>query len=128
MAVHKPSGTYSNPWNVGTTTISNGGIGTISAASIMSQTPTHAIQGKMLTTSFEISDLDYIERPIDPLEIKKRLMDQLVEQMYQDKSIEFTKMQDMATGAHRFHARIYVVPDTQVRIIRENKVATSQSW
>ena len=127
MAIHKPSLYSNDPWDVGVTTISNGGIGTVTASSIMNQKQ-HAIQGRMLTTSCEISDLDYIERPIDPVEIKKRLMDQLVEQMYQDKSIEFTKMQDMATGAHRFHARIFVVPDTQVRIIRENKVATTGPW
>ena len=126
MAIHKPS-QYSNPWDVGVTNISNGGIGNVTASSIMNHTQ-HAIQGKMLTTSFEFSDLDYIEKPIDPLEIKKMLMDQLVEQMYRDKSIEFTKMQDVATGVHRFHARIFVVPDTQVRIIRENKVATTGPW
>lgn len=123
MAVHNQSTTHSNLWDVGVTNISNGGIG-ISSASIFSENQ-YAIQGRMLTTSIEISDLDYIERPIDPVEMKKRLMEQLVEQMFQDKSIEFTKIQDMTTGAHRFHARIYVVPDTQVRILRENKVATS---
>lgn len=127
MAVHKPSLYSNDPWNVGTTTISNGGIGTISASSIMNQKQ-HAIQGKMLTASLVISNMEYTSKPLDPMEIKKKLMEQLVEQMFVDKNIDFTKMQDASNWDHKFYARIYVVPDTQVRIIRENTVATTSPW
>lgn len=108
-----------NPWN---TAITN------SNSSFNFNEMQHAIQGKMFTVTCVVSDYDMMQKPIDPMEIKLRLMNQLVDKMFEDKSIEFTKMQDMASGVHRFHARIFVVPDTQVRILRENKVATSLTW
>lgn len=109
-----------NPWTTSITNANSGG-------TTFNQMQ-HAIQGRMLTVTYVVSDYDMAQKPIDPMEIKMRLMNQLVEKMFEDKSIEFTKMQDMASGVHRFHARIFVVPDTQVRILRENKVATSLTW
>lgn len=108
-----------NPWNTSITNANSGGT---------FNEKEYVIQGKMLTVTHVVTDYEMMQKPIDPMEMKLRLMDQLVDKMFEDKSIEFTKIQDAASGAHRFHARIFVVPDTQVRILRENKVATSQSW
>lgn len=129
MAVHKPT-SYINPWDtsIPVNILPKGSGGTITASNVTTQMPTHAIQGKMLTASIVISDFEYTQNKLDPMDIKQKLMAQLVEKMFEDKNIEFTKMQDVSTWDHKFHARIYVVPDTQVRILRENKVATSQAW
>jgi hypothetical protein len=55
--------------------------------------------------------------------IKKLLMDKLVVEMYKANHIEFTRMERYETNEMVFRARIHVVPDTQVRIIREIKDA-----
>ena len=83
------------------------------------------IQGKMLAVNLVMDDLQYVEKPLSPDDIKMKLMELLVEKMREDNHIEFTKMQDISTGEHKFHARIFVVPDTQVRILREQKFATN---
>ena len=56
-------------------------------------------------------------------EIKGLLIEKLVHEMYRQKNIEFTQMKRMETDEMVYRARIHVVPDTQVRIIRQyNKV------
>ena len=86
------------------------------------------IHGKMYTANLTFSDVEIQNRIITPEEIKNRLMEKLLEKMYQESHIEFTKMMDASTGEHKFHARIFAVPDTQVRIIREQKLATTNPW
>ena len=120
MAINYSNTIVNNPWNTAITNANSGG-------TTFNQMQ-HAIQGKMFTVTYVVSDYDMMKKPIDTMEIKLRLMNQLVENMVEDKNIEFTKIQDAASGVHRFHARIFVVPDTQVRILRENKVATSLTW
>ena len=44
-------------------------------------------------------------------------------EMYRQKNIEFTQMKKVETDEMVYRARIHVVPDTQVRIIRELKDA-----
>jgi hypothetical protein len=97
-------------------------------ASNISQNNYAAIQGKMLTVNLVMDDLQYVEKPLSPDDIKMKLMELLVEKMRDDNHIEFTKMQDISTGEHKFHARIFVVPDTQVRILREKKVDITGPW
>ena len=109
-----------SPWDVGSITASNIG----SAIT----TSNHTIQGKMLTVNLSISDWEMNNKPISPEEIKYRLAQELVNKMAEDNHVEFTKMLNPLTGEHKFHARIFVVPDTQVRILRENKLATSGPW
>ena len=50
------------------------------------------------------------------------LITQLIEKMCNsdNKYVEFTKVLDPTTLDHTFRARIFVVPDTQVRILRQN--------
>jgi hypothetical protein len=55
--------------------------------------------------------------------IKQLLMDNLVREMFKANHIEFTRMERVETGETVYRARIHVVPDTQVRIIREIKDA-----
>ena len=56
-------------------------------------------------------------------EIKGLLIEKLVHEMYKHKNIEFTRMESVDTDEMVYRARIHVVPDTQVRIIRELKDA-----
>ena len=56
-------------------------------------------------------------------EIKGLLIEKLVHELYRQKNIEFTQMKRMETEEMVYRARIHVVPDTQVRIIRELKDA-----
>ena len=56
-------------------------------------------------------------------EIKGLLIEKLVHEMYKQKNIEFTRMESVDTDEMVYRARIHVVPDTQVRIIREFKDA-----
>jgi hypothetical protein len=55
--------------------------------------------------------------------IKQLLMDNLVREMFKANHIEFTRMERHETNEMVYRARIHVVPDTQVRIIREIKDA-----
>ena len=74
----------------------------------------------MFTVSHTMSDVVYVDHVQDPNEIKKMLLTRLVEQMFHSNKIEFTKVLDPTTLDHTFRARIFVVPDTQVRILRQN--------
>ena len=56
-------------------------------------------------------------------DIKGLLIEQLIHKMYKEGNVEFTRMKMYETDEMVFRARIHVVPDTQVRIIREIKDA-----
>jgi hypothetical protein len=121
MAVIPPNLTYDIGNGI------TGPMGSVISASNISNTswtqPEYAIQGKMLSVSMTVSDYEWSTRPQDPMEIKLKLMNLLAEKMMADKHIEFTKVHDTFTGDQRFNARIFVVQDTQVRIIRERGLA-----
>ena len=113
---------------INTTNIGSGyGNGNISSNAWVHHNDYH-IQGKMLTVNLVIADWEMNNKPIQAEEIKYRLANEMVKKMVEDNHMEFTKMLDPHTGEHKFHARIFVVPDTQVRILRENKVATTGPW
>jgi len=82
----------------------------------------HQITGQTLyvehTYTGDVGDGRYTED-----NIKQLLMDKLVVEMYKANHIEFTRMERHETNEMVFRARIHVVPDTQVRIIREIKDA-----
>lgn len=127
MAVDPRTNTIFNPWDItGTVGTVATGASNITASNISNaswNTQQYAIQGNLLTVNMIISDSEMTDKPISPDEIKMKLMNLMVEKMMQDKHIEYTKMLDPVSGDHRFHARIFVVPDTQVRIIRERGLA-----
>ena len=76
----------------------------------------HIVQGQMITVThvfspFMISDLD-------DNEIKKILINQLAEEIYKAKCVEFTKQNDPLTHSIVARARIYVTPDSTVKLLR----------
>ena len=62
---------------------------------------------------------DWVEFDID---IKQRLVDGLMQELFKTKCIEFTKSQDVYLGEHYYRARMFVVPDDQVRILRVSQI------
>jgi hypothetical protein len=80
----------------------------------------YAIRGNMLTTQITMSELDFLK--IDPQtfqsDIKQQLMVRLLDEIFRTRSVEFTKSEDLLFGRTHFRARMFVVPDDQVRILR----------
>ena len=77
----------------------------------------HLIQGKMLEVSILF---DHHESLVyDDITLKNKLLTEMVEKMMHEKCIEFTKQTDPVTNTMRARARVYVTPDSNVRIIRE---------
>ena len=115
-----PTGIYTIPVGVG------GGGGT--SMSDLNRMPPHMIQDIVdHTITGQTIFAEYILPPdylgMTELEIKALLIEKLVHEMYTQKNIEFTQMKRMETDEMVYRARIHVVPDTQVRIIRELKDA-----
>jgi hypothetical protein len=52
-------------------------------------------------------------------EIKKELIQEMVREIVKRNCIEFTSQKDMLTGNVTYRARVFVTPDSQVRIIRQ---------
>ena len=48
----------------------------------------------------------------------------LVKCMMENNLIEFTKIEDSATGSYRLHARCYLAPNDQVKILRTHYGST----
>lgn len=85
----------------------------------------YAIAGECLAVSFSI-DMFALEKYSNENaakdEIKKRLCQQLVEEMMKSKYIEFTSEHNKLTDIKIFRARIFATPDAQVRLLRQLKV------
>ena len=84
-----------------------------------------AIQGQMLMVqkvldSYEL-DRTGLSANIKNYEdeIKKELIEGLVKEILSQRCIEFTSQKDMLTGNVTYRARVFVTPDSQVRIIRQ---------
>ena len=111
-----PTGIYTIPVGVG------GGGGTFSSITdnITQNFVNHTITGQTIMA-------EYILPPnyhgMTESEIKGLLIEKLMHEMYRQKHIEFTQMKRVETDEMVYRARIHVVPDTQVRIIREIKDA-----
>ena len=121
-----PTGIYTIPVGVG------GGGGT--SMGDLNRTPPHMIDDGVITNRIVDHEItgqtifaEYILPPnyrgMTEAEIKGLLIEKLVHEMYRQKNIEFTQMKRMETDEMVYRARIHVVPDTQVRIIRELKDA-----
>jgi hypothetical protein len=115
-----PTGVYSIPVGVG------GGGGT--SMGDLNRMPPHMIQDIVdHTITGQTIMAEYILPPdylgMNQSEIKGLLIEKLIHEMYRQKNIEFTQMKRMETNEMVYRARIHVVPDTQVRIIRELKDA-----
>ena len=79
----------------------------------------YIIQGKMLTTSLTMSP--YEAEQMDDLELKNRLITMMVREIMDNKCIEFTKQQDYAKDEVIIRARIYVTPDSDIKLIRKSQ-------
>jgi len=83
------------------------------------------IEGQCVGVTISIPEYVYIdiqEQETQHERVKKDLITALVQNMYKQNMIEFTKSQDIVSGEYIFKARVYVVPDSQVRILRVNGV------
>ena len=109
MAIHPiPSSINPYPWDNLNSSISN----------------EYPVQGRMISASYIISytDVNNLKMITDTNAIKDKLMYLLAQKMRQEKLIEFTKQDLVGEGVYQFNARIYALPDTQVRIMREKLV------
>jgi hypothetical protein len=82
------------------------------------QVKDEVIQGRMVTAQHCMTDLQFSAALISPDAIKDILLQKLVESIRGAGFVEFTKTQDPITLEQLFRARIFVVPDQQVRILR----------
>jgi hypothetical protein len=84
----------------------------------------YAIKGNMIKYQLSISELELMK--IDPKNfsdvIKKQLMYGLMDELMNTRSVEFTRAQDVSFGSAHFRARMFVVPDDQVRILRVSQL------
>lgn len=81
----------------------------------------NAIQGKSISHQLTINNVSE-DRLVDKDLIKRELVQGLVQKMMEEKCIEFTMQEDHFMGSKICRARIFAVPDTQVRILREKNV------
>ena len=81
----------------------------------------HLIQGQMVTATYSISQMESTSLAVNanPNIVKEHLCKLLAEQLMKANCIEFTKQEDMLSNGVSFRARIYAVPDTQVKVLRE---------
>ena len=127
-----PMGIYSIPVGVG----GGGGSGIVNNGSGITKGPPHLIDsfikdheitGQTITASYQISHAELFTPNCDPEDvkygIKKILIGKIAEKLFESCMIEFTRQEQVTEDATFFRARIHVVPDTQVRIIRELKDA-----
>ena len=85
---------------------------------------TNTYQGEMVVAEITITDTDAIITGMSAAgfreEMKRRLIYQLVENLMKNKLIEFTSQEFAHSQETKFRARIYALPDNQVRMIRKN--------
>ena len=133
MAKHSTFTVPPNPTGVYTIAVGAGGGGGTSMGDL-NRTPPHMIDDGVITNRIVDRTIqgqtimaEYILPPnyhgMTESEIKGLLIEKLVHEMYKHKNIEFTRMESVDTDEMVYRARIHVVPDTQVRIIREFKDA-----
>ena len=91
------------------------------------KTMDYPIGGKLLSTSLDITFADtnrFLTDDDFKNAIKQRMATHLVKCMMENNLIEFTKIEDSATGSYRLHARCYLAPNDQVKILRTHYGST----
>ena len=133
MAKHSTFVVPPNPTGIYTISVGAGGGGGTSMGDL-NRTPPHMIDDGVITNRIVDRTIqgqtimaEYILPPnyhgMTEPEIKGLLIEKLSHELYKQKHIEFTQMKRVETDEMVYRARIHVVPDTQVRIIREFKDA-----
>ena len=79
------------------------------------------IKGEMLTVKMEMSEWEFENSMIPKPEIKKRLSVMLAEELLERKNVEFTYQKNRDTNNISVRVRCFVVPDDQVKLLREKK-------
>ena len=91
------------------------------------KTMDYPIGGKLLSTSVDITFADtnrFLTDDDFKNAIKQRMATHLVKCMMENNLIEFTKIEDSKTGSYRLHARCYLAPNDQVKILRTHYGST----
>ena len=133
MAKHSTFVVPKSDTGIYTISVGAGGGGGTSMGDL-NRTPPHMIDDGVITNRIVDRTIqgqtimaEYILPPnyhgMTEAEIKGLLIEKLMHEIYKQKHIEFTQMKKVDTDEMVYRARIHVVPDTQVRIIRELKDA-----
>lgn len=87
----------------------------------------YAIKGNMIKAQLVVSDLEQLQMNVATFQddIKQRLLIVLLDELMKTKSVEFTKMPHHSHGLTYFRARMFAVPDDQVRILRVSQLNNS---
>jgi hypothetical protein len=87
----------------------------------------YAIKGNMIKAQLIVSDLEQLRMNVATFQddIKQRLLIVLLDELMKTKSVEFTKMPHHSHGLTYFRARMFAVPDDQVRILRVSQLNNS---
>jgi hypothetical protein len=124
-----PTGIYTIPVGVGGGGGTFGAVGGTGGSGMVKSRMVvdHEITGETITVSSHINHRDIENSALTDKDvqdgIKRGLLNLLVEKLWNSNMIEFTQQKQVTEDATMFRARIHVVPDTQVRIIREIKDA-----
>lgn len=109
------------PVAIGHNQLSNFDPSTITAIQPLDSFP---VKGEMITAQIEVSDTDlvYSQMPMSEFqkEIKRKLVNLLVEELVNKNHIEFTSQIDPTSNTSKYRVRIYATPDAQIRWIRKN--------
>lgn len=95
--------------------------GTITNSSV--KTYDYTIRGQAFHSSFELNSFESMNKGLDEDYIKRLLCERLVEEMMKCNHIEFTRQIKNidVDDSYIYRARIFSVPDNQVRILRSLK-------
>ena len=94
---------------------------TTSNSSVVPSPKIHTLKGEMYIVDYVVPyNLAVSTYQIDDDAIKLKLAQDLAKELLQSKAIEFTKENDIHADRIVYRARIFAVPDTMVRVIREN--------
>ena len=136
MAINSNAGLNMRDWwqshdgsDISTNSINCNGTITASSASIgkTQQVFDHAIQGIMSYTTLTLDDNEIARRWPNYTgenlkdQIKMEMMIMLAKELMHNKQIEFTSQPDMEFNQTHYRARVYAVPNGQVKILRELK-------
>jgi hypothetical protein len=113
------------PVGIGPNQLSNFDPSAITTITAIQPLDSFPVKGEMITAQIEVSDTDlvYSKMPMGDFqkEIKRKLVNLLVEELMNKNHIEFTSQIDPTSNTSKYRARIYATPDTQVRWIRKNE-------
>jgi hypothetical protein len=84
------------------------------------ETIEHTIQGQSVLVDYRVPDTVYSTFHAD--DIKKILVQKLTETLYNSNFIEFTKSTELSSSETIFRARIFVVSNSDVKLLREKKI------